>query len=116
MNNSPQLILTADGFTLRPELSALAHEKAAKILRHEHPRVHLVRAHVKHEVQGGGNTRFTVRATAEHAGPDHVVHGFASEPGTALNTAFSKLERELSEAAASRKRAQRTDDVTRYTS
>lgn len=106
MNNpTSALILTCDGFALRPELRTLAEEKTAKLLRHDRPRVHLVRAHVKHEAPHGAAPTFNVRATAEHAGPDHIVHASASEPAGALHAAFTKLERALRDAAGSLKRA-----------
>jgi len=104
MNTTPtRLILTCEGFSPKDEIRAHADEKAAKILRHETPRVDLVRLHLKREAPHSAPVRFSARATAEHAGPDHVIHAEAEEPATAITTAFAKLERVLSSAAGVRK-------------
>lgn len=94
MNTSTQkILLTTEGFLTSLDLIDHAGEKAAKLLRHEHPRVHLVRIHVKRETPHSGVPHFSARATAEHAGPDHVVHASGSQPEAAVNVAVDKLER-----------------------
>jgi len=99
------LILTAEGFILRPELADLAASKTAKLLRHEHPPVHRVRLHVRHETPRHAAPGFIACATAEHAGPDHVAHASAAEPRAVIAAALAKLERGLREAAGARKHA-----------
>lgn len=109
--NTPtsRLILTSEGFSPREEDRTHADEKAAKVLRHTTPRVDLVRLHLKRETPHSAPVRFTARATAEHAGPDHVIHAEADEPATAINTAFAKLERVLSSVAGLRKHERHVD-------
>lgn len=112
MNNpTSRLILTSEGFSPREEDRAHADEKAAKVLRHVNPRVDLVRLHLKRETPHSAPVRFTARATAEHAGPDHVIHAEADEPSTAINTAFAKLERVLTAAAGVRKHDRHADSA-----
>lgn len=110
MNTIPSLIVTADGFVLRPELMVRANEKAAKLIRHHQPHAIRVRLHLAREVPHTDAPRFAVRATAEHAGPDHVVHAFGFEPDAAVNAAFSKLERAFRETAGIRKHARHLAD------
>jgi ribosome-associated translation inhibitor RaiA len=100
------MILTTDGFSARAELTPHAESKVAKLLRHVHPRVQLVRVHVKLEQPHSGPTFFSVRATAERPGSDHVVHAEAAQPEMAVNAAFDKLERTLTSAAGARKHQQ----------
>jgi ribosome-associated translation inhibitor RaiA len=107
MNAYPQnLILTTDGFAARAELTTHAEAKVTKLLRHTHPRVHLVRVHVRLEKPHSGPAFFAARATAERAGSVHVMHGEAAEPETAITEAFDKLERALTAKAGARKHAQ----------
>jgi len=107
MNTTPQTVtLTTEGFPARAELTALAGEKAAKLLRHGHPRVNTVRLHVKLETPHSGVPFFAARGTTEHAGPDHVVHATAAEPEAAIRAAVDKLERALTTSAGARKHDQ----------
>ena len=108
MNNSSNLILTAEGFTLRPELADLATAKSAKVLRHENPAVYRLRLHLRRETTHRAPVRFAARATAEHAGPDHVTRAEASEPEAAVHAVLAKLERALRDAAGARKRERHT--------
>ncbi len=104
MTNSPsRVLLRTEGFALRDELTAHAEEKAGKLMRHSHPRVHLLRLNVKLETPHSGAPFFAVRAIAENEGPDHIVHAEGSEPESALNDAVHKLERALSGSAGERK-------------
>lgn len=105
------LLLTTEGFTLRPELAEMAAADSAKLLRRAHPRVHRVRLHLRHETPHHAAPSFVARATAEHAGPDHVVHASATEPGPAIHLVFTKLERELDDAAGVRRRARHAEPV-----
>lgn len=107
MTTPSNLILTTEGFALRQELAELATAKSAKVLRHEHPPVHRVRLHVKHEAPHHAAPCFLARATAEHAGPDHVAHATGAEPEIAIHAALAKLERLLSDAIASRRHDRR---------
>ena len=102
----PQVLFTTEGFPARPELNAFAADKAAKLLRHSHPRVNLVRLHLKRETPHRGAAIFCARATIEQAGPDHVVHATATEPETAIKSAVDKLERALTTSAGARKHQQ----------
>ncbi|HEX2855331.1 MAG TPA: HPF/RaiA family ribosome-associated protein [Opitutaceae bacterium] len=97
--SSPKILLSTEGFLTSLDLIDYADGKAAKLLRHEHPRVHLVRLHLKRETPHSGAPHFSARATAEHAGPDHVVHASGSHPEAAINAAVDKLERALTGAA-----------------
>jgi|GEM_PF-3355216 len=107
MNTSPQkIIVTTEGFPIRPELTAHAEEKGAKLLRHTHPRVNVVRLHIKRETPHVGPISFSVRATAEHNGPAAVVHAEAPQPEAALRSAIDKLERALTTTAGARKHEQ----------
>ncbi len=101
----PKVILSAEGFTARPDLMERAEVKAAKLRRHEHPRVGHVRLHVRLATPHNGTKVFTVTATAETCGPDLVAHSEAARPETALNAAFTKLERAITAAAGERKHA-----------
>lgn len=104
MNTSPShVLLHTEGFALRDELSAHAEMKAGKVLRHSHPRVHLVRLTVKRHTPHSSAPFFAVRATAENEGPDHIVHADGAEPETAINEAMHKLERALAASAGARK-------------
>lgn len=104
MNASPsRVLLTTDGFTARPELTAHAETKAARLFRHSHPHVHLVRIGVKRNLPHSGAPFFAARATAEHEGPDHVSHAEGMEPEAAINEVVDKLERSLTAAAGKRK-------------
>jgi ribosome-associated translation inhibitor RaiA len=104
---APDLIFSSDGFANRPELVAHAEVKAAKLLRHLHPKVAGVRVHVKHDAAHFSPYYFAVCATAETAGADHVAHAASSEPRAAINAAFDKLERSLTAAAGMRKHNER---------
>ena len=107
MNTSPpKIIVTTEGFPIRPELTAHAEEKGAKLLRHTHPRVSAVKLHVKRETPHAGPVSFSVRATAEHSGPADVVHAEASQPDAAIRSAIDKLERALTTSAGARKHEQ----------
>lgn len=101
--NTPSVILTTEAFTSRPELHLHAETKCAKLFRHLHPRVQLVRVHVKHYAPHAEEAYFAARATAEHSGPDHVVHAEGNEPESAINAVVDKLERALASAAGLRK-------------
>lgn len=104
MNTSPsQVLLHTEGFAPREELIAHAEAKAGKVLRHSHPRVHLVRITVKRHTPHSGAPFFAVRATTENEGPDHVVHADGAEPETAINEAMHKLERALTATAGAHK-------------
>ncbi len=104
MNTTPaHLLLHTDGFALREELTAHAEAKAAKLLRHSHPHVHLVRISVKRHAPHSGAPFFAVRAIAENEGPDHIVHADGPEPESAINEAMHKLERALADSAGTRK-------------
>ena len=96
-------ILSAEGFSARPELTAHAEAKAAKLRRHDNPRIGRVRIHVRLETPREGTQRFTVSATAETRGLDFVAHGSAPVPESAISDAFVKLERSVSAAAGVRK-------------
>jgi ribosome-associated translation inhibitor RaiA len=99
----PQVIFAAEGFSARPDLIAHAEAKAAKLRRHETPRVGHVRIHARRETPHEGAPTFSVSATAETRGPDLVAHGSAASPETAINAAFIKLERAAKAAAGVRK-------------
>lgn len=104
MNASPsRILLHTDGFALRDELTAHAEAKAAKVLRHTHPRVHLVRVAVRLNTPHSGAPFFSARATAENEGPDHIVHADGVEPEVAINEVMRKLERALADSAGARK-------------
>jgi ribosome-associated translation inhibitor RaiA len=105
--NPPSLILSTAGFANRADLAAHVTEKMAKLLRHVYPQVGLVRVHVKRETPHSCPPYFAVRAIVETAGPDYLVHAEASEPATAIDTAFDKLERAATAAARARKHRQR---------
>ena len=100
MNVSPHdVLLTTEGFTAGPELTAHATSKAGKLFRHGEPRVNRVRLHLKRESPHSAPPYFAARAIAQNAGPDHVVHAEAAEPETALNAVVEKLERALTATA-----------------
>lgn len=99
----PITILSAEGFSARPELTAHAEAKAAKLRRHANPRIGHVRIHVRLETPREGAQRFNVSATAETRGLDFVAHGFGAVPESAINEAFVKLERSATAAAGVRK-------------
>jgi ribosome-associated translation inhibitor RaiA len=104
MNNSPShVLLTTEGFAAPAELTDHAETKAAKLLRHAYPRVHLVRINVKLNTPHSGAPFFAARATAENEGPDHVVHAEAATPETAIKEVVDKLERALTASAGLRK-------------
>jgi ribosome-associated translation inhibitor RaiA len=104
MNNTPsRVLLHAEGFAVRDELTAHAEEKAGKLLRHSHPRVQLLRFNVKLHTPHSGAPFFAVRAIAENEGPDHIVHADGAEPESAINEAVHKLERALAGSAGARK-------------
>ena len=105
--NSEDLIFSTEGFANRADLAAHTEEKVAKLLRHAHPHVGLVRVHVKRETPHSHPPCFVVRAIAETAGPDYLAHSEAIEPVTAINTAFDKLERLVTASARARKHWQR---------
>jgi ribosome-associated translation inhibitor RaiA len=100
---SQKVLLTTEGFLTSIDLIDHAEGKAAKLLRHEHPRVHLVRIHVKRETVHSGAPRFSARAMAERFGPDHVVHATGGQPETAVNAAIDKLERAVLSAVGAAK-------------
>jgi ribosome-associated translation inhibitor RaiA len=101
--SEPKTILSAEGFSARIELTAHVEAKAAKLRRHEFPRIGHVRIHVRRETPQNDAPRFTVSATAESRGADFVAHGFGGIPESAINTAFDKLERAVAAAAGERK-------------
>jgi ribosomal subunit interface protein len=103
----PSLIVSTEGFANRAHLTWYTEEKMAKLLRHAHPYVGLVRVHVKRETPHSHPPYFAVRAIVQTAGPDHLAHAEATEPATAINAAFDKLERRVTAAARERKRRQR---------
>lgn len=109
--NPNNVILTSEGFTLRPELNALALEKGAKVLRHAHPAVDRVRVHLRMESRHSSGPCFVARATAEHAGPDHIAHAKNEEPAAAIHAVMAKLERELRDAAGVRKHARHAETL-----
>jgi ribosome-associated translation inhibitor RaiA len=102
----PQVLFTTEGFPVRPELNAFAADKTAKLLRHTHPRVNVVRLHLKRETPHRGAAFFSARASTEQAGPDHVVHATSTEPETAIKSAVDKLERALATSTGARKHQQ----------
>ena len=102
-NNPAQVLFTTEGFPAHPELNAFAVDKAAKLLRHTHPPVNLVRLHLKRETPHRGAAFFAARATTEQAGPDHVAH---TEPEAAIMSAIDKLERALVASTGARKHQQ----------
>ena len=97
--SEPTTILCAEGFNARFELTAHVEAKAAKLRRHENPRIGHVRIHVKRETPHHDAPRFTVSATAESRGADFVAHGSGGIPESAISTAFDKLERAVAAAA-----------------
>jgi ribosome-associated translation inhibitor RaiA len=99
----PTTLLSAEGFSARPELTVHAEAKAAKLRRHANPRIGHVRLHVCLETPREGTPRFAVVATAETRGLDFVAHGLAPVPESAISEAFVKLERSVSAAAGVRK-------------
>lgn len=100
---NPKVILLAEGFTVSPAVNTLAESKAAKLRRHESPRVGIVRIHVRREKPRNGVPRFAVSATGETRGLDFVAHSSGATPAIALNVAFATLERAVSGAAGVRK-------------
>jgi ribosome-associated translation inhibitor RaiA len=105
--NPPSLILSTAGFTNRAELVDHVTDKLSKLLRHAHPQAGLVRVHVKRETPHSCPPYFAVRAIVETAGPDYLAHSEATEPATAVDEAFDKLERSMAAAARARKHRQR---------
>ena len=105
--SEPKTLLSAEGFSARPELVAHVEMKATKLRRHETFQIGHVRLHVRHERPHNGTTRFTVSATAETRGADFVAHSSAGVPESAINSAFDKLERAVAEAAGEWKHNQR---------
>ena len=104
MNTSPaHVLLTTESFAPSDDLALLSEAKGAKILRHLHPRVHLLRVHVKRYAPRSGAPFFAARATAENEGPDHVAHAEGAEPEIAVNKVVAKLERALASTASARK-------------
>jgi ribosome-associated translation inhibitor RaiA len=101
--SEPKTILSAEGFTARVELTAHVEAKAAKLRRHESPRIGHVRIHVRRDTPQYDAARYTVSATAETRGPDFVVHASGGIPESAISTAFDKLERAVTAAAGERK-------------
>jgi len=99
----PKVILSAEGFSAHAALIAHAEAKAAKLRRHESPRVGHVRIHIRRETLRDAPARFTVAATGETRGMDFVAHSASAEPETAINAAFGKLERAVTAAAGVRK-------------
>jgi len=108
---SPDLIFSTEGFTNRADLAAHAEEKAKKLRRRLHPRIDLVRVHIKHESPHSSPAHFAVRATAVTAGPDLVAHAESTEPTAALNAAFEKLERALAASAGALRHARHKQSV-----
>jgi ribosome-associated translation inhibitor RaiA len=105
--SEPKTLLSAEGFSARPELVAHVEVKATKLRRHETFQIGHVRLHVRHERPHNGTMRFTVSATAETRGADFVAHSSAGLPESAINSAFDKLERAVAEAAGEWKHNQR---------
>ena len=106
MNTSrPSVILSTEGFAAPANLAAHVDEKAIKLLRHVHPRTHLLRINLKLEKPHSGTPYFHVRASAEGEGPDHVAHAVGTRPETAINGVVDKLERSLSASAGARRHA-----------
>jgi ribosome-associated translation inhibitor RaiA len=99
----PTTILYTEGFHARDELRMRVDMKAAKLRRHEHPRVGHVRIHIRRETPHS-DARFSVSAIAELRGILFNAHGLGGTPESAINTAFDKLERAVAEAAGARKR------------
>jgi len=97
---SPNLIFSTEGLTNRADMADHAEDKAKKLRRRLHPRIDLVRVHIKHESPHSSPAHFAVRATAVTKGPDLMVaHAESNEPVAALNAAFEKLERALAASA-----------------
>jgi ribosome-associated translation inhibitor RaiA len=105
--NPPSLILSTAGFANRADLTTHVNEKLAKLLRHVHPQMGLMRVHVKRETPHSRPPYFSVRAIVETAGPDFLALSAATEPVTAIDTAFDQLERSVTAAARARKHWQR---------
>lgn len=104
MNATPNpVLLSTENFAARASLALLVDLKAVKLLRHANPHVDLVRIHVKRETPHSRAPYFAARATAEHAGLDHVAHAEGSEPEAAVVAVIGKLERALTAAARARK-------------
>jgi ribosome-associated translation inhibitor RaiA len=99
----PKVILSTEGFATRPELAAHAEEKAAKLLRHSHPRVLRLRINLKHQKPHAGQPHFFARALAEGDGANHIAHAVAAQPEAAINAVVDKLERAISSSADARK-------------
>lgn len=99
----PRVIVSTEGFSVRPDLILHVEAKAAKLRRHQVPRVGHVRIHVRRETPHAGAPVFAVSAAAETRGPDLVAHGSAAKPETAINAAFVKLERAAKAAAGVKK-------------
>lgn len=114
---NPKVILLAEGFTVRPAVTTLAETKATKLRRHEVPRVGTVRIHIRREKPRNGVPRFAVSATGETRGLDFVAHSSGATPETAINAAFTTLERAVSAAAGVRKTKRRREaDVVPFPS
>jgi ribosome-associated translation inhibitor RaiA len=99
----PKTILYTEGFHARFELNAHVDAKAAKLRRHEHPRIGHVRIHIRRETPHSDAPRFSVSASAESRGADFIAHGTGGIPESAINTAFDKLERAVAAATGERK-------------
>lgn len=110
-----QLSMATDGFSPSADLVAHAEEKASKLRRHAHPRVAVVRVHVKLELAGSGERFFTACVRAEIPGPDQVVHATAETPLCAISRAFGKIERAITGAGRACKHRQRHEAVARAT-
>ena len=98
-----EMILSTDGFVADPGLVTIAERKTEKLHRHAWPRMGLVRVHIKRETPRSAPAGFAVRITARRAGAECAVHGSATEPQPAIDAAFRRLERLISDVSGDRK-------------
>lgn len=103
--NAPtrRLILVTAGFTPAGEFPARVQSLATGLLAQLARRGGVLRVHVRCDAGAGAAPQFTVCATAEKTGVDHVAVAIASVPEAAAGLAFEKLSRVVATAAGIRK-------------
>lgn len=105
--HDPEMILFTDGFSAGPELVATAEEKAAKLHRYTHTRVGAVRVRVTRETPHSTAPRFSVCVSTRRTGAECVVHSIGAEPEPAVDEAFHKLERLITNVSGERRAVRR---------
>ncbi|HVS51335.1 MAG TPA: hypothetical protein VHD62_03185 [Opitutaceae bacterium] len=103
--NAParRLILVTTGFTPAADLAPRLRRLAAGLLAQLATRGGVLSVHVRCDAGAEIAPQFTVCATAEKTGVDHVAVAVASAPEAAAELAFAKLSRVVATAAGIRK-------------